>query len=399
MKNIKNILNSLNEEIKFTKPYIEENKMKNEIKNLIKVLNDQEIYTALQLAGDVLCFAKHESIEERTRYFFSLINGSASEPDEAVLVGTRLLCGTTAHKEFVAKCSVFSQAERAELMEFFCDCLTDDNLKDELYDFIDQHLEIIDQNAVMLAQWIEIKGENFTTQYQSSPSLDAPMSMPSKFAFLTLTPEEQDILMQAGLPSFNAIQTNRSISTIGFLKCLARMEDREEFVGFDRGSQAHLSLLEKLNLLEPYEMDRVFNAVMQSWYEQFGELAEMNMRFNKDQLKEILKSFHRMHQIALIDVAQSAKDYVYVGISELIDAFRRTLCADGDELGGVVIPGSDEHLQLIAKFDSLDEAAQKTLALACISYWFYPENQEENFGWVFESSFSMTNREYVLSQL
>ncbi|WP_320151209.1 hypothetical protein [uncultured Tolumonas sp.] len=367
----------------------------------LNCFNNEEIDIMLEFAYDVVTFCEMDSKDERIQYYGGLIEGPSLEIGQYFLIGNLFLCGTTLHKQFVAKFFALSLAEREELMEFFCDCQTDDDLMHSLYEYIDQHIEIIDRHAASLAQDVEIK-EAIRLAKTRKPQLPQvyheQMSMSFIPEYLNLTWAEQHIVMLASRPFFNAIQSNQSISTTEFLRFLAQMVDREESCGFERGCEAHLSLIGKLNALATHQMEQVFQFVMLSWHEYFGELSEMNMRFSEEKLKTILKPFHRMQQIALIHAAQSCKRFVAVGLQDLMECFSSSLYSSDCDFGGLIISESYEHKVLLRQYEALDESDKTTLALACTSFWVYPNKQKEKFAWVFNASFPMTEKKYVLSQ-
>ena len=375
--------------------------MNNMIKKSLKRFNNEEINIMIGFADEISTFCEMDSKEVRIKYYCGWIKGPALEIGQHYLIGTVFLCGTTLHKQFVAKFFALSLAEREELMEFFCNCQTDEKLMDSLYEYVDHHIEVIDRHAAALAQDAEIQ-EALRLAKMQKPQLpqvyQEQISMSFVPEYLNLTWAEQHIIMLASRPFFNAIQSNQSITTTEFSQFLAQMVDREEHVGFERGSEAHLSLIEKLNALATHQMEQVFQFVMLSWHEYFGELSEMNMRFSEEKLKTILKPFHRMQQIALIHAAQSCKRFVAVGMRELMTCFSSSLYSRDCDFGGLIISESYEHQALLRQYEALDESDKTTLALACTSFWVYPNKQKERFEWIFNSSFPMTKKKYVLSQ-
>lgn len=373
--------------------------MNNCISETIKLLNNQQLYTLMNLSKEAIGFCHSNSNEEIFEHIVDLIEGPDIKPGEVHLLDYCFIYGTQIHQEFVAKMNTLSNVERKELLAFICECVRNDELKYELYDFIDKHIEKVDPLQLATIQMIEIKGNNFTRKEKISQTDEKEMAFSFCPDWLKLTEEEQTILLQAGRPSFNTVQRHQTISVSGFLRYLSQSVDREESVEFERGSEGHLSLIEKLNALIPEQMEQVFQAVMQSWYEHHGQLSEMNMLYSKDELKDIFNAFHKMHQIALIDAAQSCKNYVFVGVPVVMNSFKGALFSPDNTLGGILVSGSNEYFDLLNKFNTLDDIDQRILVLACTSFWFYTETQEQNFGWMFESEFPMSNAEYVRSQI
>lgn len=369
--------------------------MNNFIRETLKRLNNQQVYALMSLSKEAIGFYHSASKEEIFEHICGRIEGPEIEPGEVLLLCYCFIYGTQIHQEFVAKMDALTNVEREELLAFICECVRNEELQYELYDFIDKHLEKVDPLQLATIQMLEIKGDNFTRKEQVSQTDEKEMAFSFCPDWLKLTEEEQKILMQAGKPSFNTVQHHQTIAVSGFLRYLSQSVDREEAVQFARGSEAHLSLLEKLSALRPEQMEQVFQAVMQSWYEHYGQLSEMNMLYSKDELKDIFNAFHKMHQIALIDAAQSCKNYVFVGVPVVMNSFRGALFNPDKILGGILVPNSNEHFNLLNKFNALDEVDQRILVLACTSYWFYPETQEQNFGWMLESEFLMSNTDSV----